>query len=109
MASKQVVSNIKNAERARNTEPTFGFSGDPWRSSPAFPAQSQMFNYGNFGRGKDYGDNTAAYTDRYGTRGPSGEANYNQPEKPEAAQKSEAAQKGATAKEFRVTVSQVVQ
>ena len=107
MASKQVVSNIINEQRAKATEATFGKSGDPWREGPALAGLHQALKPDYAGKAYS-GDKTAAYTDRYGTRG-LGDMTYNQPEKAEASQKANAEQKGATAKGYRVPIGEVVQ
>ena len=108
MASKEVVSPIKNAEKAVATEATFGKTGDPWRQGPALAGFAQALSPDH---GKIYGDyQNAGYTDRFGT----GEIdttpmNGHDPVRTEAAQLPDAAQKGATATNFRVPISGVVQ
>lgn len=103
MASKQVVSNIINAERAKATETTFGKSGDPWRDAPALAAQRQMFNATS-----EFGDKSAAYVDRYGTREVSN-MDFTKPERAPSAQPDNAKQKGASVGAYRPAISGVVQ
>lgn len=110
MASKQIRSNADTIkERARAILPSFGASGDPWRQGAAYTTMSGMYNEGNLGHGKEYGDNCNAYSDRYGTAGGMNEDNLPFPQKPEAAQKPDARMKGGAAESYRVTVTQVVQ
>ena len=124
MASKQAAGDMKNAERARNTEPTFGkdATADPWRDSPALAGLSQALSPHKDVRGGGTsapGDEPWTYCyrevalgpDRYGTAGqpapmPEG---YAKPMPAEAAQKDEARQKGASAETYRVPIGQVVQ
>lgn len=109
MATKQAKSNADAIkERPHATLPTFGVpdSGDPWRAAPAFAAMAKTWSADP---GKPFGDRSAAYTDRFGTAGPTGEADYGKPERADAAQKPEAAQKGASTGDYRVPISGVVQ
>ena len=107
MASKQAAAPIKNAERARNTEATFGkdSQSDPWRAHPGLAGFQACLKPDYT---KPYGDKSRAYTDRFGT-GVARDAEYVKPAPADAKQPDNAAQKGATAKTYRPPVTGVVQ
>jgi len=121
MASKQVAGPVKNAERARATEATFGkdSAADPWRDSPALAGLNQCLSPSKDVRGQGTsapGDVpwnrewlSAAYGDRFGTDGGPKEEQPGYGQRAERTQAEEAKLKGATAEGYRVTVSQVVQ
>jgi hypothetical protein len=122
VATKQAAANIKNAERARNTEATFGkdSAADPWRDSPALAGFRQGLTPSKSVRGAGTsapGDiawvnewKTAAYTDRFGTTGAGAkESDFEKPERAPAAQEQNARLKGASTGVYRVPIGEVVQ
>jgi hypothetical protein len=121
MATKQAVANIKNAERARNTEPTFGKDSapDPWRAAPSLAGLHQALQPYREVRGQGtsapgdsqwdwaYRNEALAKGDRYGQNGGQHD-DYNKPPAPEAQQAKEGI-KGAEVGAYRVPISGVVQ